>query len=388
MGLDPANYRFSKHVGETLVKFPGQIDGIDFLLEKLEGCSVYLLDFTAQVQVDLCRKCTIVIGPVDGSVFLRDCEDCTIYVACRQLRLRDCHRCKIVLYCYTEPVIELSDEIQFGCWNVAYPHLSEHFKKANLNPSVNTWSKIYDFNTGDEPHWTTLPQKPFEFLEVQLTDGNGLQCPPQCDNPVLAFDGQSYVPPPLPGHQSSSEEPVKVSVHVVVRGGMGADEDVSDGFGGGAGDLNGYVNTSHDYGTAGLGNGNTEPSPDEDDDSPTPLEQWMISNVTRLREKELVEDERKEELRSKARAYIAQSKEERAARIAAKKKQNRETEAIEREKREGGGASANPWETVVSYIDMSKAKTKDVGKPGKSKDVSRFRKVLFDCKNKAAAAKS
>ncbi len=34
-------------------------------------------------------------GPTDGSVFIRDCRDCTLCVAARQLRTRDCKNLNI-----------------------------------------------------------------------------------------------------------------------------------------------------------------------------------------------------------------------------------------------------------------------------------------------------
>ena len=39
---------------------------------------------------DYCKDCHIVTGPVASSVFIRNCQDCVVVVACQQLRLRDC----------------------------------------------------------------------------------------------------------------------------------------------------------------------------------------------------------------------------------------------------------------------------------------------------------
>jgi len=119
----------------------------------LHGCNVYVLDHTAQVQVDDCKNCNfflggsttvdnpsryfgnltsycgrlskpvpagqilqkvvvatpseskpsplprlffkiIIKGPCKGSVFFRDCSDCTAHVAARQFRTRDVHNMK------------------------------------------------------------------------------------------------------------------------------------------------------------------------------------------------------------------------------------------------------------------------------------------------------
>lgn len=57
---------------------------------------------------DFCKDCRIVSGPVASSVFIRNCEDCVIVIACQQLRLRDCKNlseCFRVLYCICSIII-------------------------------------------------------------------------------------------------------------------------------------------------------------------------------------------------------------------------------------------------------------------------------------------
>ena len=110
-----ADYKFMSKTGETLVKVPGKIDGKAFVIGMLEDCKVYLYDHSAQVSgilpsrnhllslehfllhlsriyqfcraflqitIDKCKNCTFVIGPIKGSIFLRDCENCIVHVAC------------------------------------------------------------------------------------------------------------------------------------------------------------------------------------------------------------------------------------------------------------------------------------------------------------------
>lgn len=52
----------------------------------LEGCNVYVLDHTSQILIDRCNNTNFYLGPVKSSVFFRDCENCTIHVACNQFR--------------------------------------------------------------------------------------------------------------------------------------------------------------------------------------------------------------------------------------------------------------------------------------------------------------
>ena len=47
--LNKADFMFEKRQGEELIKKPGDINGIDFMIRYLEDCTVYILDRTAQV---------------------------------------------------------------------------------------------------------------------------------------------------------------------------------------------------------------------------------------------------------------------------------------------------------------------------------------------------
>jgi protein XRP2 len=121
---------FNQLNGVTCVKKPGDIDGIQFAIRYLDGCDASLYDWTSQVMVDQCKNSKLMIGPCQGSVFFRDCENCTIYVACQQFRCRDLKNCTIYLYAANDPVIEASENLKFGPFNISYPLLAEHAQKA------------------------------------------------------------------------------------------------------------------------------------------------------------------------------------------------------------------------------------------------------------------
>jgi hypothetical protein len=67
----------------------------------------------------------VLVAASSESVFVRDCMDCEMTIACKQLRTRDCHNCTFYLYSKTEPIIELSDGIKFAPFNAAYPAHAE-----------------------------------------------------------------------------------------------------------------------------------------------------------------------------------------------------------------------------------------------------------------------
>ncbi|GLI61174.1 hypothetical protein VaNZ11_003463 [Volvox africanus] len=207
--MNPNDFVFRKRTGEILFKPSGSINGNGFMLDTLHDCEVYLLDHTSQVQIDDCINCKIFIGPTDGSVFLRDCRDCILCVAARQLRTRDCKELDISLYCATQPSIETSTGIVFSCWRGAYPGLTEHFHKARLDPTKNTWRQVYDFNRTEDlgaPHfrldesvrpWWTAPTTGNGGGGQDLSDDAAA---PDC--PVPAADGSLFGGGSLPVEHS------------------------------------------------------------------------------------------------------------------------------------------------------------------------------------------
>ena len=143
--LNRADFMFADKTGEVLTKLPGQINGIDFHIRNLTDCTVYLLDWTATIMVDNCKNTTFIIGPVKGSINLRDCYDCIVSVACSQFRCRELHNSSVYLYVLSEPGIESSTNLKFAPYNVAYPKLEEHAAAVGFDLNVNKWNLIHDF---------------------------------------------------------------------------------------------------------------------------------------------------------------------------------------------------------------------------------------------------
>ena len=145
------SYTFKKRAGtaeEKLVlrKEPGDICGQPFEIAELNNCEVVLLDHTEAIQVDYLKDCRVFIGACCDSVFVRNCERCTFTIACKQLRTRECEDCTFYLYSMTEPVIEMSTDVRFAPFNGAYPEHLSHMEEAGLDPAMNLWFAVFDFN--------------------------------------------------------------------------------------------------------------------------------------------------------------------------------------------------------------------------------------------------
>jgi len=181
--LYQTQYSFIDREGETLIRRPGDIGGQSHDLCNLKNCEVQLLDHSAQVLCDRLVDCKVFIGPCESDVFIRDCENCTFTIACKQLRVRDCSHCQVYLYSYTRPALETSHHMAFANFNGAYPRLGIQFRKAKLDPEYNKWDQVHDFSRSDpaipKPHWTELPAKDKVKWEISFPNCNG-----KPENPV------------------------------------------------------------------------------------------------------------------------------------------------------------------------------------------------------------
>nr|XP_004668856.1 protein XRP2 [Jaculus jaculus] len=171
--VDLKDYMFHELKGETVGCLPGRVAGQQFFIQDCENCNIYIFDHSATITIDECINCRIFMGPVKGSVFFRNCRDCKCVVACQQFRMLDCVKLEVFLCCATQPIIESSTKIKFGCFQWYYPELASQFKDAGLSIFNNTWSNIYDFTpvTG-ELNWSLLSENAMvkDYVPIPTTE--------------------------------------------------------------------------------------------------------------------------------------------------------------------------------------------------------------------------
>ncbi|XP_004633546.1 protein XRP2 [Octodon degus] len=171
--VDIKDYMFNGLKDETVGRLPGKVAGQQFFIQDCENCNIYIFDHTAAVTIDDCTNCIIFLGPVKGSVFFRNCRDCKCTLACQQFRVRDCRKLEIFLCCPTQPIIESSTNIKFGCFQWYYPELAFQFKDAGLSIFNNTWSNVHDFTpVSGEVNWSLLPENTVvqDYVPIPTTE--------------------------------------------------------------------------------------------------------------------------------------------------------------------------------------------------------------------------
>ncbi|XP_063226126.1 protein XRP2-like [Bacillus rossius redtenbacheri] len=173
--IDLKDYTVENVENEEVWRMPGTIQGQQFVIQNCKNTRMFIFDHLNSVNIDECTNCQIVLGAVKGSVFLRNCTNCVCLVACGQFRTRDCRKMNIFLSCATQPIIESSTNIHFGCYQLHYSELEDHFQKAGLSCFNNNWSDIHDFTPmRGETNWCLLPDT------IHIEDCVPL---PSCDEP-------------------------------------------------------------------------------------------------------------------------------------------------------------------------------------------------------------
>ncbi|KAJ3598838.1 hypothetical protein NHX12_032802 [Muraenolepis orangiensis] len=157
--VDPKDYMLSGLKDTAVGRLPGTLNGQQLVIQDCENCDIFVFDHSAAITVDDCVNCRVFLGPVKGSVFFRDCRDVRCAVACQQFRTRDCKKMEVHLCCATQPIIESSTGMRFGCFRYYYPELAFHFKDAGLSVFNNNWSNVHDFTpVSGENNWGLLTE--------------------------------------------------------------------------------------------------------------------------------------------------------------------------------------------------------------------------------------
>lgn len=163
-----------------------QVAGQQVQLWNLKRCKVFVFDPLDSMTVDDVFDSELVVAACEGSVFLRNCKNMTVYIACKQLRLRDCENLDIRLFATTDPVVEKSHRISFKPFNIRAPGMIAGFKSARLDPAINRFVHVYDFTADDpelsKPHFTVhFPDHGLSMINVGEASGTP-ECPAEIED--------------------------------------------------------------------------------------------------------------------------------------------------------------------------------------------------------------
>ncbi|CAH1264179.1 TBCC [Branchiostoma lanceolatum] len=151
---------FADQDSQTLTLQPHEIENQDVSLARLTNCTVKLYGTAGTVHMSNVTGCRIFTGPVSRSIFVDDCKETVLVIACQQLRVHHTADTQFYLHVTSRGIIEDSTRLLFAPYNWMYPDIEEHYKKAGLDRDRNTWDDIDDFNwlasDARSPNWAVM----------------------------------------------------------------------------------------------------------------------------------------------------------------------------------------------------------------------------------------
>lgn len=106
------------------------------------------------------RNCVIRLAPVRRSVFIDNCEGCTLSLAAQQIRIHRSRDCTLHLYVRSQPIIEHSTDIRVAPYNFEFKGIKDVMVRALGQGGRNRYAEVQDFQ------WLRRDKSPnFEVLE-------------------------------------------------------------------------------------------------------------------------------------------------------------------------------------------------------------------------------
>ncbi|XP_017876945.1 tubulin-specific chaperone C isoform X1 [Ceratina calcarata] len=170
-GSGKQNHKLSSKYGDSACMLLGKVDEQlvldaenvnknDVLISDLIRCTVRIYGTPSTLHMVNLKQCTILVGPVTSSVFVHDCSECVFAFACQQLRLHSSTDCTIYLHVTSRSIIEDCTRIRIAPYNWTYDDQANHFNLAGLDPKINNWNCVDDFNwlsnEKHSPNWSVL----------------------------------------------------------------------------------------------------------------------------------------------------------------------------------------------------------------------------------------
>ena len=86
--------------------------GQDVMLSQLSNCTVIIKSNPITLHATHLSNCILMCGPVQTSIYLDNCNNCTLSLACQQLRAHNSRETNIYLHVTSKGIIEDCNDIK------------------------------------------------------------------------------------------------------------------------------------------------------------------------------------------------------------------------------------------------------------------------------------
>ncbi|KAH9423504.1 tubulin-binding cofactor C [Dermatophagoides pteronyssinus] len=154
---------FKNRSNENLIlDKPEQTDGKDIVIESLDNCQLRIQGVPSSLRLRNLRNCQIYTGPVRTSTYVEKCSECQFEIIAQQIRIHETKKCDFYLHVTSRIIMENSSDLRFGQYKWLYDQLDNDFKRSNIDPLMNNWKCIDDFDCvhqNQSPNWSFIPME-------------------------------------------------------------------------------------------------------------------------------------------------------------------------------------------------------------------------------------
>ena len=121
---------------------------VPFTVKDCKSSKIFIMCALNQCIIENTHNSFIFVGPTEGSVYIRNCSELTVAMACNQLRLVDCTNVYLNLHCTGQPTLESCKKIIISKFQYDYKELLDQYTMANVDPTRNDFENVHDYSAG------------------------------------------------------------------------------------------------------------------------------------------------------------------------------------------------------------------------------------------------
>ncbi|XP_029936465.1 TBCC domain-containing protein 1 [Myripristis murdjan] len=127
---------------QTLAKDSDKLTGTNIKIHRCSDAFIYLLSPLRSVSVDKCRDSTIVLGPVETSVHIHNCENVRVVCVAGRIAVGASSHCTIHVLTPTRPLLLPGNtDITLAPFHTHYPCLEDHMASVGLAVVPSAWDR-------------------------------------------------------------------------------------------------------------------------------------------------------------------------------------------------------------------------------------------------------
>ncbi|CAG2247058.1 TBCCD1 [Mytilus edulis] len=155
---------------QTIGRSSNTLENSSVKIHRCHYSYLYLLSPLRSVTIEKCRSTTIVLGPVETTIYLSHCEKVTLIAPCRNIMISGSTLCNLYTLTPNRPVIlGGNDTLLLAPYHTFYPSIEDHMNKVGIGNSKNLWDQplcVGPDHKDEGPVWELLPVSEFFTFNI------------------------------------------------------------------------------------------------------------------------------------------------------------------------------------------------------------------------------